>query len=331
MERTGAATSLAKLGSAKVVVIGASGTIGRRLVAKLAWGGVDVIAIDIHPPRADRRLNGVNYVIADVLDADAILTELRGADIVYHLAYLMGDEANINPVAAARVNTLGGTAILQYCIEAKVDRLLLASSVTVFGSQKDYSPNELPLGDCAARHGARGVSVYGAGKIYLELIAKFYARQHGLCVGGLRPGAIIGTSRETGRAKAVANIVAEALTGVTVAVTNGRAAFQAIHIDDVVSAFLMLATADKQVFSDTPFLNLAGDYATVRAYCKEVAEVCPQSAFDIIDGNDDELFGTAPYVCDEGIHTKVGFNRRYMTVRDAICAEYTEIISRKAD
>lgn len=314
-----------ELASARVVVTGAGGVIGSRLVRRLAERGAEVTAIDLRQPARDAEIDRVRYVVADISNVQRLQVQLAGADVVYHLAYLMGEEANADPVAAARINTLGGTAMLQACLEAKVGRLLLASSISVFGSTYDYANSELPLGDRAPKLGSKGITVYGAGKIYLELLAGHYSRRHGLLVGGLRPGAVIGCSRTSGRAKTVANIVATAVKERQVSVRNGKAAFTAIHVDDVIGAFLALATVDSSLLAGQSFFNLAGDYATVRSFCNEVAAILPEVRFDILDGDSDELFGTTAFVKDDGMRQIIGYQRRYPSLRAAIKAEVEEL------
>jgi len=320
------ANALSTLSASKVVVTGAGGAIGSRLVRRMADLGAAVTAVDLHKPNPEQRLDGVFYVAADIMDVDTLRPLLDGADIVYHLAYLMGEEANRDPIAAARINTLGGTQILQSCLDARVGRVLLASSVSVFGSRRDYEPQNMLLDDHAALLGAKGIPVYAAGKIYLEKVAAHYRQRYGMLVGGLRPGAVIGCSRSTGRAKTVANIVAAAASGEMVCLQNGNAAFQAIHVDDVVSAFLALAITPPENLADTSFYNLAGDYATIRSYCDEVVRVLPNAQFDISDGESDELFGCSPLVLDDGIHRLIGFERNYRSLEQAIRAESDDVM-----
>lgn len=318
-------TTSTSLQSASVVVTGAGGAIGSRLVRALAAEGASVTAVDLHPRAAGAEQDGVRYVQADISDTGSLANVLKGADVVYHFAYVMGEEANRDPLLAARINAVGSTAILQGCLDAGVGRVLMASSSTVFGSRADYARHELPLGDHAPKLGAKGVSVYAAGKIYMELVANYYADQHGLLVGGLRPGAVIGASRSTGRAKTIANIVATAFSGEPVVVAQGRAAFQAIHIDDVVGAFVALATTDASILAETRFFNLAGDCATMRSFCDEVSALLPDARFMIEDGDSVEVFGSAAYVLDDGIHNIVGYERRYRTLHEAIAAEIMEL------
>lgn len=89
----------------RVAVIGATGTIGRPLVAALA-GHHDVTAIS----RSGRgsRAAGVRAVAADATDAEAVRVALEGAEVVYHLVHSLGqpdfeasDRAAAQAVAAA--------------------------------------------------------------------------------------------------------------------------------------------------------------------------------------------------------------------------------------
>lgn len=319
------------LQAARVVVTGAGGVIGSLLVRRLAGLGAAVTAVDLHLPGPGQQIAGVTYVAADVMDVGSLRPHLDRADLLYHLAYLMGEEANVDPVSAARINTHGGTQIMQACLDARVGRVLMASSVTVFGTQRDYQPHDVRLADNAPQFGAKGIPVYAAGKIYLEKVAQHYNDRHGLVVGGLRPGAVIGRGRSTGRAKNVANIVSTAARGETVRLDNGLAAFQAIHVDDVVGAFLALAIVPPSTLAQTPFFNLAGDYATIRSYCDEVALALPNARFDIADGDSDELFGSSPFVMDDGIHRLAGFERRHRRLDQAIRAEVKELARVRSD
>jgi uncharacterized protein YbjT (DUF2867 family) len=72
----------------RVAVVGATGTIGRPLVAALAASGRDVVAIARNErEQVDTR---VTTVAADARDEAAIGRAVAGADIVYHLVHSLG-------------------------------------------------------------------------------------------------------------------------------------------------------------------------------------------------------------------------------------------------
>ncbi|MDX6450165.1 MAG: hypothetical protein QOH16_214 [Gaiellaceae bacterium] len=71
----------------RVAVVGATGTIGRPLVAALAAAGHQVTAIS----RSGRPVTGADAVVAaDASDIDATREALGGAEVVYHLVHSLG-------------------------------------------------------------------------------------------------------------------------------------------------------------------------------------------------------------------------------------------------
>ena len=69
------------------VVTGASGFIGRHLVATLAGQGVRVTALHRRPVDPSMAIDGVTWVAADVTDKASLAAAMApGADVVFHLA-----------------------------------------------------------------------------------------------------------------------------------------------------------------------------------------------------------------------------------------------------
>jgi uncharacterized protein YbjT (DUF2867 family) len=86
----------------KAAVLGASGVIGRALVAELAREN-EVVAASRHP--RDSSQDRVRWVAADVTQRSELEPALRGADVVYHLVHSLGakDFENRDRLAAASV------------------------------------------------------------------------------------------------------------------------------------------------------------------------------------------------------------------------------------
>lgn len=70
----------------KVVVFGATGTIGRPLVDALAQEH-DVTSVSRHEQPAG---DGVTWAVADAKDADSVARVLEGADVAYYLVHSLG-------------------------------------------------------------------------------------------------------------------------------------------------------------------------------------------------------------------------------------------------
>ena len=108
----------------RIVVTGGAGFIGRHVVELLRAAGHDVLVVD--SAKSDGN--------ADVRDRDAMDVALRGADAVCHLAAKVGlgiDTADLPDYADRNVH---GTAVLLAAMaSASVRRLVLASSMVVYG------------------------------------------------------------------------------------------------------------------------------------------------------------------------------------------------------
>ena len=94
----------------RVAVVGATGTIGRPLVAALAEAGHDVVAVSRNPPDpgTDDR---IARVPANASDEPAIARALAGIEVVYHLVHSLGQpDFEAADRAAARAVAAGAAA-----------------------------------------------------------------------------------------------------------------------------------------------------------------------------------------------------------------------------
>ena len=119
----------------RVLVTGASGGFGSRLVERLAdRDGVDVVALDVRGPRVP--VPGVDYRVGDVRDADAVWEAMRGCDVVAHLAWVVSPSKN--RAATASIDIGGTEHVLAAMHATGCGRLVFASSVTAYGATPDH-------------------------------------------------------------------------------------------------------------------------------------------------------------------------------------------------
>ena len=141
----------------RAAVTGSSGFVGSHLVPYLRSHGDDVVTID---------RTGVPPV--DVTDAAEVREVLRAArpEAVYHLAALshVGQSWDA-PEAVFRINAVGALNVLRGCIDAGVERVLVAGSADVYGV---VGPEDLPLTEESR---IRPVTPYGASKAAADVLA----------------------------------------------------------------------------------------------------------------------------------------------------------------
>ena len=130
---------------------------------------------------AKERLNEVyseiEFIEADVRDADAVRKACSGVDSVIHLAYINGTEYFYKmPELVLEVGVKGMMNVLDGCIKENVRELFLASSSEVYQTAEKIPTDEsasLIVPDILNPRYS-----YGGGKIISELLTINYGRKH---------------------------------------------------------------------------------------------------------------------------------------------------------
>jgi dTDP-L-rhamnose 4-epimerase len=128
--------------TSRVLITGGAGFIGSHLADELLEHGYTVRLLDsllpqVHGPDRRRPLYlapEVELVEGDVRDPDVVGRALRGVDVVYHLAARVGVGQSMYELAAyTSVNNLGTAVLLEALIARPVRRLIVASSMSIYG------------------------------------------------------------------------------------------------------------------------------------------------------------------------------------------------------
>ncbi len=76
----------------KILILGATGYVGGRLVPRLREKGYEVRCLVRNPAKVeDKPWPGVDIRQGDVLDKDSLLAAMQGIDLVYYMVHLMAD------------------------------------------------------------------------------------------------------------------------------------------------------------------------------------------------------------------------------------------------
>ena len=125
-----------------ILVTGGAGFIGSHLADELLRHGHRVRALDnlssqVHGEDAERPAYlspDVELLRGDVRDASAVRRALQGVDAVYHFAAAVGVGQSMYQIADyTSTNNLGTAVLLEALIARPVERLVIASSMSIYG------------------------------------------------------------------------------------------------------------------------------------------------------------------------------------------------------
>jgi len=109
-----------------VLVFGGGGALGAGISAAFAAAGARVTAVDKSIPGGDRRLDGVEYLAADVLDDDAVGGVFDAGPAPYAVLSTVGGFAGQRPLAELDLAELTGQLELNLVTAALITKHALA-------------------------------------------------------------------------------------------------------------------------------------------------------------------------------------------------------------
>ncbi|WP_030165459.1 dTDP-glucose 4,6-dehydratase [Spirillospora albida] len=176
----------------RVLVAGGAGFIGSQYVRALAageypaWAGAEITVLDAltyagNLANLEPAEGRYAFVHGDVCDAGLLAEIVPGHDAVLNFAAESHVDRSIESAGAfTRTNVLGTQTLLQACLEAGTPRVVQVSTDEVYGSiEKGSWGEDAPLAPN---------SPYAASKAGGDLMARAYARTHGLPVSITRCG-----------------------------------------------------------------------------------------------------------------------------------------------
>lgn len=240
------------------LVTGGCGSLGRAVVKRLRAQGQNVRVFERRAP--DKGEDGVEYVVGDLSDADAIDRAVQGTDVVIHCAAAMkGDWAE------HKASTVDGTQnVVNACKKHRVKQLVHISSMSVINNAGTSIVDE----NAALEPRAEERGFYTRAKLEAERIVTDAAR-HGLPCVILRPGQIFG-----GGIPLITGAVARNVRGMWVVLGDGKLELPLVYIDDVVEAIAaaiekklsggeIIQIVDPEHMTQQDVLELAGDHKRV--------------------------------------------------------------------
>lgn len=136
-----------------VLITGGAGFIGSHVASELLEAGYHVRVLDslvpqVHgktPSRPSYLHKDAELILGDVRDPDILEEALSGVDAVYHFVALVGVGQSMYQIAEyTSVNNSGTAILLEQLVKRPVNKLVVASSMSVYGEGLYLTPDGKP-------------------------------------------------------------------------------------------------------------------------------------------------------------------------------------------
>jgi dTDP-L-rhamnose 4-epimerase len=289
------------------LITGGAGFIGRHLARELEATGARVRILDslveqVHGPDATVPADlgpGIEFRRGDVRDAEAMRAALRGVDGVFHLAAEVGVGQSMYEIDRyTSVNDLGTAVLFQQLIDQPVRRIVVASSMSVYGEGLYINGNgeRVDVPETGAKRSGRGwdptdadgrplmpvptpeskepslASVYALGKFVQERMSLIVAGAYGMEACALRLFNVYGPGQAlsnpyTGVLAIFASRLANGQRPMVFEDGEQRRDF--VHVEDVARAFRL---AMERPEADSRVINIgSGRSVTVSETAERLA------------------------------------------------------------
>src|SRR5437588_7882555 len=234
------------------LITGLAGFIGSSIARELLKRGESVRGIDNFSSgkreNVEEFKHKIDFVEADLLDTTAVASACKGADYIFHEAAIPSvPKSVIDPLPSHESNIDGTMNLLLAAREAKVKRIVYASSSALYGESPRLPKTEEMLPD--------PISPYAVQKLCGEYYMRSFYRVYGLETVSLRYFNVFGpyqdpTSQYSG---VLAKFCTLMLRGETPTIYgDGEQSRDFTYIDNVVEGNLLAANA--------PASEVAGKY-----------------------------------------------------------------------
>ncbi len=228
----------------RAVITGGAGFIGSHTVEEFLGKGYEVVVIDnLRTGSLDNLkpvLDKITFIEADICHEGVLSGVLKEGDIVVHLAALVSvPESLEHPDIAHKINVTGAHNVFVAAKDAKVKKVISASSAAVYGNTSTVPTPESEL--------LRPLSPYALHKSINEQYGELFAEEYGLLSVFLRFFNVYGPRQraEGGYASVIPLFIKKIKEGVPATINgSGSISRDFIFVKDIAEAIRLSAETD---------------------------------------------------------------------------------------
>ena len=226
----------------KVLITGAGGYVGARLVPRLLQNGYEVVAADTFwygkSSLENEKNSRLRLVELDIRNEFDLRREMIGISDLVHLACISNDPSfDLNPQLGKSINLDAFEPLVKIAKNSGVERFIYASSSSVYGVKQEENVTE--------NLGLEPLTDYSKYKAICEEILFKHASQDFICTV-LRPATVCGWSPRQRFDLSVNILTNHAINKKKITVYGGSQFRPNIHIEDMVNAYILTLSAPEK-------------------------------------------------------------------------------------
>lgn len=268
------------------IITGGTGFIGSRVTRDLVREGESVVVYDWAP---DTTILGrlltkyeieskVKIVQGDVTNFAHLVSTIKQnkAEKIVHMAALLLHDVNANPLLAVKINCEGTIAAFEAAKLLGLNKVVWASSGSVFGPPEAYSQEYIPND---APHYPQ--NLYGGTKSLDEQFAGYYSDKYGLDIEAIRLVLVYGAWQSRGRTAAIIReMVVNPALGQSGKVPAARDNILGwTYVDDAARAIVLACKATK---TKTRSFSVRGMVHSIGEIIDYVNELIPKASISVL-------------------------------------------------
>jgi len=174
------------LASKRVLITGGAGLIGSHIADLLVERGAgEIVVLDnfvrgrLENLALADKSGKLRLIRGDIRDREMVARAMEGIDVLFHQAAIRITQCAEEPRLAMDVLVNGTFNVLEAAVANKVEKVVAASSASVYGLADDFPTTE-------KHHPYNNQTLYGAAKVFNEGLLRSFASMYGLKYVALR-------------------------------------------------------------------------------------------------------------------------------------------------